>query len=274
MLRTNDFGINSGGTGGGGGGGVQSVTGLNTNNTDPTNPIVQISVDGTTIAGAGTPASPLAITTALPVINMAVDLTDGDVDLTGAGIYRITAFGTPPNVFNFNANGIVDGSRVILTNSNSLSTSFAYVGSIGGSGILVLYQGTQELVRQIPSGMTYEFIYNSAETTWYCLNPTPQICPAKIDLDAWGGTYFILTSGFFTFYNNATGYEISLPQPTAFNGLQLIIWNQDATSVLGFSSGGGAPQPVRPSGTAYTSIGTENIVILTSMAGEWVVTNS
>lgn len=44
---------------GGSGGGVQSVTGLNTNNTDPTNPIVQISVDGTTITGAGTPGSPL-----------------------------------------------------------------------------------------------------------------------------------------------------------------------------------------------------------------------
>jgi hypothetical protein len=40
-------------------GSVQSVTGLNTDNTDPANPIVKISVDGTTITGAGTPASPL-----------------------------------------------------------------------------------------------------------------------------------------------------------------------------------------------------------------------
>lgn len=38
---------------------VESVTGLNTNNADPTNPIVQISVDGSTITGAGTPGSPL-----------------------------------------------------------------------------------------------------------------------------------------------------------------------------------------------------------------------
>lgn len=42
-----------------GSGGVSSVTGLNTDNTDPDNPIVQISVDGVTITGAGTPASPL-----------------------------------------------------------------------------------------------------------------------------------------------------------------------------------------------------------------------
>lgn len=43
----------------GSGSGVQSVTGLNTDNTDPQNPVVKISVDGTTITGAGTPASPL-----------------------------------------------------------------------------------------------------------------------------------------------------------------------------------------------------------------------
>ena len=38
---------------------VESVTGLNTNNADPQNPVVRISVDGTTIIGDGTPASPL-----------------------------------------------------------------------------------------------------------------------------------------------------------------------------------------------------------------------
>jgi hypothetical protein len=42
-----------------GGGTVESVTGLNTDNTDPTNPIINISVDGTTITGDGTPANPL-----------------------------------------------------------------------------------------------------------------------------------------------------------------------------------------------------------------------
>jgi hypothetical protein len=39
--------------------GVSSVTGLNTDNTDPANPIVQISVDGSTITGDGTPGNPL-----------------------------------------------------------------------------------------------------------------------------------------------------------------------------------------------------------------------
>lgn len=53
--------------GGGGGGSVVSVTGLNTDNTDPTNPVVKISVDGTSITGAGTPGSPLIATA--PSIN-------------------------------------------------------------------------------------------------------------------------------------------------------------------------------------------------------------
>lgn len=38
---------------------VQSVTGLNTDNTDPLNPIINISVDGSTITGDGTPLNPL-----------------------------------------------------------------------------------------------------------------------------------------------------------------------------------------------------------------------
>jgi hypothetical protein len=59
-LNDNSFLAQFGTNGGGGGGGsVNSVTGLNTDNTDPTNPIVEISVDGSTITGAGTPASPL-----------------------------------------------------------------------------------------------------------------------------------------------------------------------------------------------------------------------
>jgi hypothetical protein len=43
------------------GSGVQSVSGLDTDNTDPANPVVRISVDGSTITGDGTPASPLEV---------------------------------------------------------------------------------------------------------------------------------------------------------------------------------------------------------------------
>jgi hypothetical protein len=44
-----------------GGGGVLSVSGLDTDNSDPANPIVKISVDGSTVTGDGTPASPLEV---------------------------------------------------------------------------------------------------------------------------------------------------------------------------------------------------------------------
>lgn len=61
-VKTDETGLEFG-TWGGGGGSVESVTGLNTDNTDPANPIVQISVDGLTITGAGTPWSPLTAVT-------------------------------------------------------------------------------------------------------------------------------------------------------------------------------------------------------------------
>lgn len=51
--------------------GVESVTGLNTDNTDPLNPIVEISVDGVTITGDGTPGNPL------------VSVADGVQSVTG-----------------------------------------------------------------------------------------------------------------------------------------------------------------------------------------------
>jgi hypothetical protein len=49
--------------------GVQSVTGLNTDNTDPVNPIVQISVDGSTITGDGTPGNPL-VSSSSPIVGV------------------------------------------------------------------------------------------------------------------------------------------------------------------------------------------------------------
>ena len=48
-----------GSPGGSAAGFVLSVTGLDTDNTDPQNPIINISVDGVTITGQGTPADPL-----------------------------------------------------------------------------------------------------------------------------------------------------------------------------------------------------------------------
>lgn len=51
-------------------GGVQSVTGLNTDNTDPNNPVINIAVDGVTITGSGTIASPLTTGFQVTTINI------------------------------------------------------------------------------------------------------------------------------------------------------------------------------------------------------------
>lgn len=51
--------------------GVASVTGLDTDNTDPANPVIEISVDGTTITGLGTPGSPLVAHTGITPGNSA-----------------------------------------------------------------------------------------------------------------------------------------------------------------------------------------------------------
>ena len=76
----------------GGGTAVQSVTGLDTDNTDPLNPVVQISVDGTTVTGDGTPGNPL-VSSGLPSW-VETDATDKTIWCNGNGnIFQNCGFG-------------------------------------------------------------------------------------------------------------------------------------------------------------------------------------
>ena len=133
-----DFGITKSG---GSGGGVESVTGLNTDNTDSTNPIVQISVDGTTITGAGTPASPLVgvvdgveSVTGLntdntdstnPIVQISVDGTT----ITGAGTPAsplVGVGGTNTNVimfFNTNGSNLANADDYFITVGTSMGAT-------------------------------------------------------------------------------------------------------------------------------------------------------
>lgn len=101
---------------GGGGGSVNSVTGLNTDNTDPTNPIVRVSVNGTSVTGAGTPGSPLASPYATSALQGAQTLAQGFMphvvspvvgilseDLSGDLTYEL------PEVV-----ALIDGLRVVI----------------------------------------------------------------------------------------------------------------------------------------------------------------
>jgi hypothetical protein len=111
--------------GGSGGSGVQSVTGLNTDNTDPQNPIVDISVDGTTITGDGTPLNPLVANSILTIGTTPISSgTVGRILFEGAGnLVQQSA-----NLFWDNTN-----SRLGIGTSTPSSTIHS-VGSITASG--------------------------------------------------------------------------------------------------------------------------------------------
>jgi hypothetical protein len=79
--------------------GVQSVTGLDTDNTDPLNPIVQISVDGTTITGDGTSGNTLIAAYQAPSVDGITITGDGSIgnplvaaSTGGAVLHTIYAF--------------------------------------------------------------------------------------------------------------------------------------------------------------------------------------
>lgn len=231
-----------GGASGGGGGGLTSVA-----------------VDGTTIAGNGTLLNPLYSTTALPVIDMAVDLAGGDYDLSGAGIYSILYFG---NAFLFNDIGIVDGSRVILTNSNLDSINQA---DIGGTGVSVKYQGTQQNVSVLASGMTYEFIFDQQAITWYCLNPKP-VPTYNQDIGGLVDPYNINTIGYYKFVNTGGGAGINLPNPTYFKGQEITIFNLDQTDPITITNN----QPESLDGTNVTQIPVQTCLTIVSTSTTWL----
>ena len=74
--------------------GVQSVTGLNTDNTDPLNPVVQISVDGVSITGLGTPGSPLIAAAGAPYITASTDTSTIDITVAAGSLSAIVVAGS------------------------------------------------------------------------------------------------------------------------------------------------------------------------------------
>jgi hypothetical protein len=109
-------------------GGVQSVTGLNTDNTDPLNPIVDISVDGVTITGDGTPANPL-------------------VGAVGGGVQSVTGLNTD-NIDPLNPIVQVSVDGITITGDGTPANPLVSVGSDkgsfgGGVGYITIpYSGT------------------------------------------------------------------------------------------------------------------------------------
>jgi hypothetical protein len=141
---------------------VNSVTGLNTDNTDPLNPIVEISVDGSTITGSGTPASPLVANSNFvnSVTGLNTDNTDPlnpivEISVDGS---TITGSGTPadPLVSSIGSNKLLVSYHM----NNNFSPSIGSGGYFGqqssiGSNI------QQAVAVPIPSGTITEVITNA-----------------------------------------------------------------------------------------------------------------
>lgn len=109
-----------------GSGSVQTVTGLNTDNTDPTNPIVQISVDGVTVTGSGTPWDPL------------VAVWDGTGDVhwpassTDNAIARFDS--TTGKIIQNSGITIADWATGTLSGTNTGDQTITLTGDVTGSG--------------------------------------------------------------------------------------------------------------------------------------------
>jgi hypothetical protein len=132
-------------------GGVQSVTGLNTDNTDPLNPIVEISVDGITITGDGTPLNPL--------------VSAGSGIPTLRNVTATTTFATAEETVNCTANTFTVN---LPTAVGIIGTTYTLVNS--GTGIITLdANGTETINGSLSINLSTQYIsrtVQSDDTNW------------------------------------------------------------------------------------------------------------
>lgn len=149
--------------------GVQSVTGLNTDNTDPANPVVQVSVDGVTITGAGTPASPLVATP------------------SSGGVTSVTD----------------DGNGVVTVDNTVPTAPVIQFQGVNVDGVTITGDGTagNPLVAAGASGFTYS--KTLVNTTPYTIVPTTGYNVYNVD-----ATAGIITINFPTAVGNAAWYVV------------------------------------------------------------------
>lgn len=169
---------------------VQSVTGLNTDNTDPKNPIIKISVDGTTITGIGTPASPLVATSTPYSLPTASPTTLGGVkvgtglNIDGAGILSTTYTNLQKEITTSNyVLTDADNDYTIFINNNTTTISISlgaitianfsvgfiqegtadvtFVGVTNPVGLKLKGQGYQAFIERKLSTSTYYLLGNT-----------------------------------------------------------------------------------------------------------------
>lgn len=126
---------------------VQSVTGLNTDNTDPQNPVIALSVDGSSITGAGTPANPLVAHAGSAGGVTAVNTVTGGVTLTVANVGSVLRWDlvTPTQLDIPTATTSVTGLLSSIdwnTFNNKLSSAVTSLNSEVGAVTLTSVGGT------------------------------------------------------------------------------------------------------------------------------------
>ena len=134
---------------------VQSVTGLNTNNTNPLNPIVNISVDGTTITGDGTPASPLIATVPTPSYKVYSALltqtgtADPVVTVVTNTLGTVTIARDSPGRYSVTTSGLFTLNKTVIS-INTITTSAGpyggYTGFTGSGSTNVFYIDTAKVI--------------------------------------------------------------------------------------------------------------------------------
>jgi hypothetical protein len=142
---------------------VRTVTGLNTDNTDPFNPIVKISVDGTTVTGLGTPASPLVALISKGDVSISKllsgDLTVTLTNITGPVTYQWSFADANPGLL---FTSVTNVATVTLIRNSNTAQYQPFVINITGTAATSINRYTALVkVRVIDSnGFIYTDHYN------------------------------------------------------------------------------------------------------------------
>ena len=291
---------------GGGGGGVQSVTGLNTDNTDPNNPIVQISVDGSTITGSGTPGDPLVAsggggtnptTQFIPVNNSGVfddSYLKQETDVLKT-VYSGNDIGVKLDlankIFSFgDFDGVGDGSYINVSNAQVINmhasdginidcNSGMIKTSTGGydRGLIIDYTNSTYRLGEGPStgnGTNISVDDNTGIITATGLLYTPNGLQEAVytGIDLQSADYYIYAPGIYEVVVGTdtffTNYQLYFPDPTLFPGCKITVINTDASYTAIINNNGYRPKEYG-SINAASAIGTEEYHQFVSIGGYW-----
>lgn len=237
---------------------VESVTGLNTNNADPQHPVVRISVDGVTVTGQGTPASPL------------VSPPSGVQSVTDDGNGVVSVDNTDPVNPIVEFNGVnVDG--LTITGDGTTGNPLTAIGGGGGS------QNLQQ-VTTLGATTTDTIIVENPSNSNSSVSPievrsNDLILGTSAYLDSGGILGMVNSSGKSGYIKNdiAITGNVALSFPNKPTGTYVIATTADITSGVTSVS---ATAPITSSGGTTPTISTlmnTNKLIGRSTAGTGVM---